>query len=192
MIFGLLGGLLGGLGKIGTVGRLVGGGLRLSKSLIGGGLGGVGNLGTLAGLGNLAVTLGRYRTSERALAYERMYGGITGARERTGAGMQAADMLSGAIGAYGRMLEGGARAGGVMPNYYSGMWDRVAGGMREYDADLGTAEYNIAAREYGYAARRAANRMQLYGAWSDAMFDWYDDSRARKMVSPRVSERPLM
>jgi hypothetical protein len=53
--------------------------------------------------------------------------------------------------------------------------------MRDYGADLGTVEDNDAAREYGYRARQAANRMQLYGAWSDALFE-------PRLVSPHVIE----
>lgn len=193
MIFELLGGLVGGLGKIGTVARVVGTGLSLSRSLIGGGLSGaLGGGGSLVGLGRMVVTLGQYRSSERALGYDCLYGRVIGERERSDAGLCAADMISGAIGTYGRMLDSGARAGGVMPNYYGSLWNRVAGGMRDYGADLGTLEYNIEAREYGCAARRAANKMQLYGALSDALFDWHEGSRGRKLVSPRVSERPLL
>jgi hypothetical protein len=31
-------------------------------------------------------------------------------------------------GMYGRMLEMGARAGGVMPHYYTPLWERLSGG----------------------------------------------------------------
>jgi hypothetical protein len=174
VIFGLLGGLLGGLGKIGTVARTVGA---------------AGKYGKLAGIGRIALTLGRLRAGNIAAGNQLAYSNIVGENERMRAGVQSGNMMRAGIELYGRALESGARAGGVMPNYYGSVLNGIADNWREYGNDLHTAEYNAVNREYRYRALRAANSMQLYGVAADYMMDLYGSARR---TAQRTAEHTIL
>jgi hypothetical protein len=122
-------------------------------------------------------TLAQYGGQRRALANRRTFGSIRELYGRSNMAADAGTMVGGALDNYGRLLMRGARAGGVMPNYYAPLWERLSRGWEDYGADMHAMEFNALQRDYTYRAQRLANNMQLYNALLNSAFDIYEHGR---------------
>jgi hypothetical protein len=128
-------------------------------------------------LGGTLFSLAQYRATNQQLANGEMFSNIQNLHGLGNMAKQSGDMLSGAIASYGNSLMAANRAGGVMPNYFSPLWNRLAEGWNNYGDDLGTMNFNGAQMNATFSAHRSAAQLSLFSNLVGNIFDIYETNR---------------
>jgi hypothetical protein len=131
--------------------------------------------GIVSAIGGFAAQKKGLQNHELAENIKRTYGEAEMSR-------RVANMMGGAIDAYGHSLVTSSRAGGTMETFSSKIWQGLSQGTSNYLSDVHAMQFNGGMSRAAFSAMHGANRMLFFAHAFDELLQTHD-AMASKMPS---------